>query len=88
MSHPSVVNFDNVHVVAKDLLGECIGALDALREREVKRVLGYALNWSELRFSEESSPRRTTEKSSEDGQSYYNAFSRLVSDLNLVEGLR
>ena len=49
LSHPSVVNFDNVHVVAKNLLGECVGALDASREREVKRALGYALNWSELK---------------------------------------
>ncbi len=49
LSHPSVVNFDNVHVVAKNLLGERIGALDASRVREVKRALGYALNWSELK---------------------------------------
>ena len=49
LSHPSVVNFDNVHVVAKNQLGELVGALDASREREVKRALGYALNWSELK---------------------------------------
>ena len=49
LMHPSVVNFDNVHVVAKMLLGARIGALDRSREREVKRALGYALDWSELK---------------------------------------
>ena len=44
LAHPSVVNFDNVHVVAKKLLGEGVGALDPSREREVKRVFGYALD--------------------------------------------
>ena len=42
-------NIDNVHVVAKNLLGERIGGLDASRVREGKRALGYALNWSELK---------------------------------------
>lgn len=45
----SVVNFDNVHVVAKRRLGERLGALDASRTREVKRALGYALDWAELK---------------------------------------
>ncbi len=49
LRHPSVVNFDNVHVVAKKLLGERVGALDPSRAREVKRALGYALNWAELK---------------------------------------
>ncbi len=49
LMHPSVVNFDNVHVVAKKLLEERIGALDPSREQEVKRALGYALDWSELK---------------------------------------
>jgi mRNA interferase MazF len=46
---PSVVNFDNVHVVAKHLLSSRIGLLPAAREREVKRALGYALDWAELK---------------------------------------
>jgi mRNA interferase MazF len=46
---PSVVNCDNVHVVAKALIGECIGRLAPGREREVKRALGYALDWPELK---------------------------------------
>lgn len=49
LSTASVVNFDNVHVVAKALLGERIGALAFSREREVKRALGYALDWPELK---------------------------------------
>lgn len=46
---PSVANFDNVHVVAKHLLFSRIGVLSATREREVKRALGYALDWAELK---------------------------------------
>ena len=50
LTHPSVVNFDNVHVVAKKLVAERIGALGPSREREAKRALGYALDWSELKI--------------------------------------
>lgn len=46
---PSVANFDNIHVVPKRLLASRIGALSAEREREVKRALGYALDWAELK---------------------------------------
>lgn len=46
----SVVNLDNVHVVAQAVLGHRIGALAASREREVKRALGYALDWPELKL--------------------------------------
>ena len=49
LRRPSVVNFDNVHVVAKKLIGERLGLLDPSREREVKRALGYALDWAELK---------------------------------------
>jgi mRNA interferase MazF len=49
LSRPSVVNLDNVHVVARVVLGERIGALPRGREREVKRALGYALDWEELK---------------------------------------
>jgi mRNA interferase MazF len=47
---PSVANFDNVHVVAKHLLSSRVGVLSAAREREVKRALGYALDWAELKM--------------------------------------
>ena len=46
---PSVANFDNIHVVAKHLLSFRVGALAPAREREVKRALGYALGWAELK---------------------------------------
>ena len=49
LSYPSVVNFDNVHVVAKKLLGERMGALEQSRAREVEKALGYALDWTELK---------------------------------------
>jgi mRNA interferase MazF len=45
----SVVNLDNVHVVRKKDLGERIGTLSTEGEREVKRALGYALGWEELK---------------------------------------
>jgi mRNA interferase MazF len=46
---PSVANFDNIHVVAKRFLSSRVGVLAAAREREVKRALGYALDWAELK---------------------------------------
>ncbi len=45
----SVANLDNVHVVPRELIGERIGALSAGRDRDVKRALGYALQWEELK---------------------------------------
>jgi mRNA interferase MazF len=47
---PSVANFDNIHVVAKRLLSSRVGVLAASREQEVKRALGYALDWAELKI--------------------------------------
>lgn len=49
LSRPSVANLDNVHVVAKAILGDVIGALSSNRARDVKRALGYALDWPELK---------------------------------------
>ena len=49
LRHASVVNFDNVHVVPTACLGDRIGALSASREQEVKRALGHALGWTELK---------------------------------------
>jgi mRNA interferase MazF len=45
----SVANFDNVHVIAKASLRTRIGALPSARIRDVKRALGYALDWPELK---------------------------------------
>ena len=49
LARPSVVNLDNVHVVAKALLGKRIGRLTSSRESEIKRAFGYALGWAELK---------------------------------------
>jgi mRNA interferase MazF len=44
-----VVNLDNVHVIAKRLVGERAGVLSSTRERQLKRALGFALDWPELK---------------------------------------
>jgi mRNA-degrading endonuclease toxin of MazEF toxin-antitoxin module len=46
----SVVNMDNVHVVPMRQLAERIGRLETGREAEVKRAVGYALDWAELKI--------------------------------------
>ncbi len=46
----SVANMDNVHVVPRELIGDRIGTLSSGRERDVKRALGYALGWEELKL--------------------------------------
>ncbi len=50
LARQSVINLDNVHVVPKAALGERIGRLSHSREREVRRALGYALDWPELKI--------------------------------------
>jgi mRNA interferase MazF len=50
-----VVNLDNVHVVPKARLRTRIGTLSVRRIPEVKRALGYALDWAELK----DAPART-----------------------------
>jgi len=47
-----VANLDNIHVVAKQQIGARAGVLAARREAEVKRALGYALGWPELKVLE------------------------------------
>ncbi len=49
LSTKSVVNLDNIHVVPKGFLAEQIGSIPVVRQREVKRALGYALDWPELK---------------------------------------
>ena len=49
VTRPSVANLDNVHVVAQARLGDLIGTLPSRRHQEVKRALGYALDWPELK---------------------------------------
>lgn len=45
----SVVNLDNIHVIPKASLGERLGAISTARQAEIKRSLGYALDWPELK---------------------------------------
>jgi len=49
LSNDSVVNLDNIHVIPKASLGEWIGSIPLARQREVKRALGYVLDWPELK---------------------------------------
>jgi len=49
LRHRSVANFDNVHVVAKERLVSRIGSLKPRRVGEVKRALGFALDWPQLK---------------------------------------
>ena len=49
LRHRSVANFDNVHVVAKQRLISRIGTLKPRRVDEVKRALGFSLDWPELK---------------------------------------
>ena len=46
----SVANLDNVSAIAKHRIAERIGCLSLDREAEVKRALGYALGWPELKI--------------------------------------
>ena len=46
---PSVANLDNVHVVPRQSLSKRIGTLAPSRFVEVKRALGHALGWTELK---------------------------------------
>jgi mRNA interferase MazF len=50
----SVANLDNVHVVALADLTSRIGTLSAPRVSELKRALGYALDWSELKYRDDT----------------------------------
>jgi mRNA interferase MazF len=52
LSRRSVANLDNVHVVARSDLAAKIGVLPASRVGDVKRALGYALNWPELKYGD------------------------------------
>jgi mRNA interferase MazF len=49
LSRTSVVNFDNIHVIPRNLIGQLIGSMASTRHREIKRALGYVLGWPELK---------------------------------------
>lgn len=48
----SVANLDNVHVVARSNLTKRLGRLPATKIGEVKRALGYVLDWPELKYGD------------------------------------
>lgn len=50
LARPSVANLDNIHVVPRATVGDRLGRMSVAREREVKRALGYALDWPELKI--------------------------------------
>ena len=50
LARRSVANLDNVHVVARSDLASKIGTLPAFRKGEVRRAMGYALDWPELKY--------------------------------------
>ena len=50
LMRPSVANFDNLHVVAKARLGHVLGVLGSDKIVEVKRAMGHALDWPELKL--------------------------------------
>jgi len=55
LSRLSVANLDNVHVVTRSDLTRKLGVLPATRIGEVKRALGYVLDWPELKYGDHES---------------------------------
>jgi mRNA-degrading endonuclease toxin of MazEF toxin-antitoxin module len=49
LGRPSVANCDNIHVIPTNRIGELIGVLATARHDEVKRAVGYAFDWPELK---------------------------------------
>jgi mRNA interferase MazF len=44
-----VANLDTVRSIERGLLGDRLGMLSPSRQQEVRRALGYALDWAELK---------------------------------------
>jgi mRNA-degrading endonuclease toxin of MazEF toxin-antitoxin module len=49
LSRSSVANLDRIRLVPRDSIGDRIGTIGPGRQIEVKRALGYALDWVELK---------------------------------------
>ena len=49
LGHPSVANLDNLHVIPTARVGELLGTLVTGRHTDVKRAVGYAFDWPELK---------------------------------------
>ena len=50
LTRASVANLDNVHRIRTEWLDKRAGALAPSRHPEIKRALGFALDWSELKL--------------------------------------
>jgi mRNA interferase MazF len=48
LSRVCVANFDNVQTLALQVIGAKMGAVSDARHREVKRAMGFVLEWPEL----------------------------------------
>ena len=49
LGRPSMANLDNLHVIPTARIGELLGTLVPARHTEVKRAVGYAFDWPELK---------------------------------------
>jgi mRNA interferase MazF len=49
LDRPSVANLDNVHVIPTARVSDLVGTLGSARHPEVKRAVGYAFDWPELK---------------------------------------
>jgi mRNA interferase MazF len=49
LGRPSVANLDNIHVIPTARVGDLVGILVPARHGEVKRAVGYAFDWPELK---------------------------------------
>jgi mRNA-degrading endonuclease toxin of MazEF toxin-antitoxin module len=49
LPRPAVANLDTIHVIPTARLGDLVGTLATNRHPEVKRAVGYAFDWPELK---------------------------------------
>lgn len=49
LARACVANLDTLRLIERSLIGDRLGLLATSRHREVKRALGYALDWAELK---------------------------------------
>jgi mRNA-degrading endonuclease toxin of MazEF toxin-antitoxin module len=50
LARACVANLDTLRPIERSLIGDRLGILASSRHREVKRALGYALDWAELKI--------------------------------------
>jgi mRNA-degrading endonuclease toxin of MazEF toxin-antitoxin module len=49
LPHACVANLDTLRPIERSLIGDRLGLLASSRHGELKRALGYALDWAELK---------------------------------------